>query len=963
MPTDPRVNFKLQRNSKQFLFIFTLLVFIPVCFTYFIANHLFVSMAQKDIAEMEEYLENVANKLFQNMTTDKVFGPHLKKAAKRIIEITYDKTEDQINKDEVIKTINETKSILGVKSTFLIFDKKGSPINIENLPTNLLYPMTYLWTQICDNAFTFDYSTRKADLIFFAGNYFNSDVLKKHTEAITNISINNSPAILFHSKAENALNGLLVRAEENINYQQLLIKLLNEQKTISYVLKNSDNKFVAGNDKLNKSLPSELYKEDFKTHLHANHIWKIYNTKGYKVIIGHKTKDGYGNYTKIKFLAFLILTVITVVGFFVLKKHIIKAESTWISIKHKLVFVFLSSVYMPIITLYIFSFNAVTNHRTILENNIVKNLTDILYKLDSDYSNKEQEILEKFRRIYQSKNRWKNKLKLAHHETRKEINNAAYPITKDNINHDGWLNWIDIRDIKQNRLYNMASKEIRNRVNTFARILTLLCLQKVMPEQLQKAKSDIKRADMMLANFFESPIMGVSRLIEQPDQLIYHEFSNDGVYWYWNYYNDLNCNIAYISLNTIGRKNIVEYLESAFKKRHNIENVGIKFFAYHKKDKIKIPQAAPYNEALNNLIDQTEISRNIETKVIKINSMNHIAVCLPGAKLINTYVIAMYPVSFIDKKIHNFENNVLFGILIVLVFSVLTGLLLSQNFINPLKELEKGLKALQKRDTDYSVKIDNRDELGLLAATFNKMVSEIKEMLLAAAIQKCLIPSKTMQTEKYDFALYNQMADDVGGDYADFFHIDKDQLLIVIGDVTGHGVSSSILVAMVKASIFKFCSIMLPNKIFSKVGEMIYELLRRKKLMTMLAIKLNLQNDSYLFTNAGHPYPIICDKNGNIKELEEDAMPLGVSAKRNVYTCKELTFEPNNVMMIYSDGLCELTNEKGQAYGKKRLFELLQNNKEKNSNDIKETILKDFNNFMGKRELSDDITFIIIKQT
>ena len=144
---------------------------------------------------------------------------------------------------------------------------------------------------------------------------------------------------------------------------------------------------------------------------------------------------------------------------------------------------------------------------------------------------------------------------------------------------------------------------------------------------------------------------------------------------------------------------------------------------------------------------------------------------------------------------------------------------------------------------------------------------------------------------------------------------------------------------------------------------MIYELLRRKKLMTMLAIKLNLQNDSYLFTNAGHPYPIICDKNGNIKELEEDAMPLGVSAKRNVYTCKELTFEPNNVMMIYSDGLCELTNEKGQAYGKKRLFELLQNNKEKNSNDIKETILKDFNNFMGKRELSDDITFIIIKQT
>jgi phosphoserine phosphatase RsbU/P len=243
------------------------------------------------------------------------------------------------------------------------------------------------------------------------------------------------------------------------------------------------------------------------------------------------------------------------------------------------------------------------------------------------------------------------------------------------------------------------------------------------------------------------------------------------------------------------------------------------------------------------------------------------------------------------------------------------------------------------------------------------MIYEIKEMLLAAAIQKCLIPSKTMQTEKYNFALYNQMAGDVGGDYADFFNIEKDELLIVIGDVTGHGVSSSLLVAMVKASIFKFCSVTLPHKIFSKIGEMIFELLKRKKLMTMLAIKLDLKNNSYLFTNAGHPYPIICDSNGNITELEADAMPLGVSAKRNVYTCQELTFEPNDVMMLYSDGICEAEDETGKPFGKKRLFELLQNNKEKNSNDIKEAILKDFNDFIGKTELSDDITFIIIKHS
>ncbi|MDD3000480.1 MAG: SpoIIE family protein phosphatase [Candidatus Riflebacteria bacterium] len=920
-------------------------------------------MTQKDIVEIEEYLDNVSNNIFQSMTTDQIFGPPLKKVAKTIIELTNDKTEKQIDKNEVIKSINEAKNTLKVKSIFLIFDKSGNPINIENLPTDLLYPMRYLWSQICKNAFTFDYPTRKADLIFLAGNYFNSDILKKHEEALTNISINNSPAILFHSKALNALNGLIVRAEENINYQQLLIKLLNEQKKISYVLKNSDNKFVAGNEKLNNLLPPELFTEDFKTHSYANHIWKIYNTKGHKVIIGHPTKDGYGDYTKMNILAFLLLAIMTVAVFFLLKKQITKSESTWISIKHKLIFVFLSSVYMPIITLYVFSFSAITSHRTILENNTIKNLTDILYKLDSDYSNKEKEILEKFRRIYQSKDHWKNKLNLAHHETRKEINNAAYPITNKNINHDGWLNWIDIRDIKQNRIYNMASKEIRDRVNTFARILSLLCLQKVMPEQLQKAKSDIKRADMMLANFFESPIMGVSRLIEQPDNLIYHEFNSDGVYWYWNYYNDPSSNIAYISLNTIGRKNIVDYLESAFIKRHNIENVGIKFFAYHKKDKIKIPQEAPDNESINNLIDQTEISRNIETKIIKSNGVNYIAVCFPGVKLINTYVTAMYPISYIDNKITQLENNVLFGILIVLVFSVLTGLLLSQNFIYPLKELDNGLKALQKRETDYSVKVDNRDELGLLAITFNKMVYEIKEMLLAAAIQKCLIPSKTMQTEKYDFALYNQMAGDVGGDYADFFNIEKDELLIVIGDVTGHGVSSSLLVAMVKASIFKFCSVILPHKIFSKIGEMIFELLKRKKLMTMLAIKLNLKNNSYLFTNAGHPYPIICDKNGNITELEADAMPLGVSAKRNVYSDRELTFESNDVMMLYSDGICEAEDETGKPYGKNRLFELLQNNKEKNSNDIKEAIIKDFNAFIGKSELSDDITFIIIKHT
>jgi serine phosphatase RsbU (regulator of sigma subunit) len=243
------------------------------------------------------------------------------------------------------------------------------------------------------------------------------------------------------------------------------------------------------------------------------------------------------------------------------------------------------------------------------------------------------------------------------------------------------------------------------------------------------------------------------------------------------------------------------------------------------------------------------------------------------------------------------------------------------------------------------------------------MMLEVKEMLLAKAVQQCLIPTDPPLIEGYDLIIYNQMATDVGGDYADAFILPENRFLTVLGDVTGHGISSSILTAMVKALIFRFSKN--PTdlaKILKQLSEMVFDLLKRRKLMTFCAVIMEKDTGKFILANAGHPYPIICRRNGKTEKIEHGSLPLGVSKKRSNYKTIEGVLNPGESLFIYTDGIAEATNSKNMMFGFDRLETIISQNHDRTAESIKNSLLEAFWNHYGDNALDDDLTFVIVKR-
>lgn len=951
----------MKSKQRHFFFLFCLLVFIPAVFTYLLVFQMLGVMAEQDVFKMSESLSSKLDTISRDVILENILSKPIDIFSETFFKVSFEtglsKADLVAIKEGYVKLQEEIEG----ECDFLFFNETGTPINLLELPPTLYQAFTYFWSKITKDKVDSFINNWRGVVKETAGIYFDTSILSRYEEGFTSIDINNLPGYLYHKLAADGVSGYILRILPNINYTKLLTEILKETENINYVLIDPAGKLVGHSATLEKAWVADISEVSTQGTALYGHVWESTFLNEYKLIIGEQIRLGRGNYSAILILAAILALALIGLGYKVLKNKLLKEENNWLSIKYKLVIIFLSSIYMPIISLYTLSYEALAHYETVQINDVKKDLSEILTELDQDFVKKEQEILERFRSIYKDCD-WQKMRSLSRQEGREVLlKMAKIPPDKVNDYTKNWINWLDVRDIRLRPVFTLASMEVISYVKDFAKILAGISLRRVLPAMVEEHNAGLKGQDIIVADLFENQLVGVADMVEKPDRLIPHELSNDMVYWYWNYYNTAT-GAAYISMNTIGKRNAVEYLESKFTQRHVIDQNYIRLFGYMPADKLNIPLGVTFNDDILQLLAKSEQSKSVESRVLSFENKDYVAVAAAGSRLKNFFLMGLYPKAFIEHKINNLRNKVIIAIALVMLFSVFTGLLLAQNFLVPLREFEKGLKALQSRETSYQVKITNKDELGLLGQTFNKIIFEIKDMLLASEIQKCLIPTGHTETSRYSVSIYNKMASDVGGDYADLFALPDNKLIVVVGDVTGHGISSSLLVAMVKASILRLCEKLALNAMFTRLAEMLRDFFKRKKLMSMFIMQLDEEANLLQISSAGHPYPIVSDKKGAIREIVIDAMPLGVSAKRSQYVLQDQQVEVGQTILIYSDGIYEATNTEGEYYGKERLKKLLSANVGLDTEQIKAAVLKDFEEFHGDQELKDDLTLVILKR-
>ena len=237
-----------------------------------------------------------------------------------------------------------------------------------------------------------------------------------------------------------------------------------------------------------------------------------------------------------------------------------------------------------------------------------------------------------------------------------------------------------------------------------------------------------------------------------------------------------------------------------------------------------------------------------------------------------------------------------------------------------------------------------------------------QELARARDIQLGLLPMLPPLVEGYDLIGLSLPCFEVGGDYFDFIWLGNGNLGVALGDVSGKGLDAAMLMcslhANLRAQVQTHAAV---PEIIAAVNGYIYENTPPDKFATLFYGVLDPQNHLLSYTNAGHNPPIFVRSDGTLEALEAHGIPIGMF--RNV-GCElgQIRFEPGDLLIIYSDGLTESTNERGEEFGVACLLDHVWTNRHLRPSELRDGIGEAISRFVGKAHQSDDMTLVIIKR-
>ncbi len=241
------------------------------------------------------------------------------------------------------------------------------------------------------------------------------------------------------------------------------------------------------------------------------------------------------------------------------------------------------------------------------------------------------------------------------------------------------------------------------------------------------------------------------------------------------------------------------------------------------------------------------------------------------------------------------------------------------------------------------------------------------DLSLAAEVQVAILPRKFPPfadiTDLVDIHATMKPAKEIGGDFYDFFRIDDDNIGFAMADVSGKGVPAALFMTM-SHTLLRFTGNRQLNPVETVVAT--NDMLARESFDSMFVTLFygvyNIRTGIIKFINAGHNPPYILKANGEVKMLPFSTnISMGV-IEEFPYQAGELTLERGDMIVTFTDGVTEATNEAMQLYGEQRLEALLVAHKGDGAEQMTAAINADVSQFAGNAEQSDDITILTIKR-
>ncbi len=307
---------------------------------------------------------------------------------------------------------------------------------------------------------------------------------------------------------------------------------------------------------------------------------------------------------------------------------------------------------------------------------------------------------------------------------------------------------------------------------------------------------------------------------------------------------------------------------------------------------------------------------------IRIKGEEYLLTGVRGQELVEFSFVAMTSCRRVHEEVDLLVWQIGVGSLVMIMISITVGAFLARKFLTPIGELASGMKALNERRFEVRVQVLDRDEFGDLSQAFNAMIEGMGDLEVARVIQESLFPRDALQVGNTGIFGTCVPASQVGGDYFDYFALPGERLGVLIGDVSGHGVGAAMVMSMAKGMVSHVAEAAAePNHVLDMINKVLFKTLKRSRMMSCLYAVIEPANRRLIFSNGGHNDPYLV-RNGTVSPIELHNFPLG-SRSKAVYKNATLDLQPGDRVLFYTDGFVEAFAKNGQQIGYERVQAVL----------------------------------------
>lgn len=439
-------------------------------------------------------------------------------------------------------------------------------------------------------------------------------------------------------------------------------------------------------------------------------------------------------------------------------------------------------------------------------------------------------------------------------------------------------------------------------------------VERYAPERLDEHKYN---GNLFSDSMVRKDDMGFGTILNYPDRLQLINTGNSEMYLFYRLLPQTagETALAQVELGTFA--SIKRYLHAVRETPLAADSIALTLSAFNPRGfRWSLPPLKTHEQQTLQMAEVAVVTGKPQFRRFS-NGLNGFALCVPSTELSGNCLIAFSSAETLDQALASMRIRILVGALIALILLASVASWISRHLISPLERLGDGIQSLATRNFEERIPVPpGKDEISQLFHAFNDMMAESYDMQIAHSVQEGLVPSAFPVVDGYSMHGMLRAASDLGGDCLDCFKLPNGNLLFLVGDLTGHGVGSALMMAFTRAVTFHWSQReqLSPASLVDQIDSMLRENRTERMFMGIICGVLDVNTHQIELVTKGHIYPLKFDNNGSRQWIGQPAYPLGI-ARQQAARSITIDFKPGDKLLCMTDGFLEAYNRNMRTIG------------------------------------------------